>query len=393
MFDPTLLALILTSIFIGFLLGRWQPFSKKKTTFQDENNLNNEYFTGLNYLLNEQTDEAIDSFIKALELSTDDNVKTYIIIGRLFRRRGEIEKAIQAHQDILARSSLTKEQSFQVQLELAHDYLKAGLLDRAEALLLELSQVEWSQKDEAVKSLLSVYEQEKEWQKAIDLIMELPHINVTMAIQTGHYYAELANICLQQKEFLQARQNIKKSMAFDKRGVRSNLQLGLLEYKLGNYREATRVLQKIARKNPLFISESIELLEKCYEHIHTQHGLSTYLAYCLKNYPGIAVIAATTRKIAASQSDHEASQFAAERIIQHPSLKGMDFLIENQLHNIKGNGQQLVLLLRDIVKKILAAQPIYRCMNCGFEGKELHWRCPRCHVWGKIEPITGLEGQ
>ena len=137
-------------------------------------------------------------------------------------------------------------------------------------------------------------------------------------------------------------------MAFDKRGVRSNLQLGLLEYKLGNYREATRVLQKIARKNPLFISESIELLEKCYEHIHTQHGLSTYLAYCLKNYPGIAVIAATTRKIAASQSDHEASQFAAERIIQHPSLKGMDFLIENQLHNIKGNGQQAYLSLHEL---------------------------------------------
>lgn len=392
MFDPTLLALILISIFIGFLFGRWKTLTSTKNAAQHKEQFSSEYFVGLNYLMNEQTDEAIDAFIKALELSSD-NVETYIVIGRLFRRRGEIEKAIQAHQDILARPSLTREQSFQVQLELAHDYLKAGLLDRAEALLIELSCVEWSRTSEAISSLLSVYEQEKEWGKAIDLIISLPHAEPGLVVQAGHYYAELASLLLQRNEFLSARQYIRKSMALDRQGVRGVLQMGLLEYTQGHYREAAKVLQKIVHKNPLFISESIHLLEQCYDHLPSKRGFSTYLAYCLKYYPSAAVITAAAKQIALSQSEKEAGRFVAEQVIQHPSLKGLDFLIGYQVQSISDQSKQQLNLLKDIVRRLLAERPVYRCAHCGFEGKELHWRCPRCHVWGVVEPITGLEGQ
>ena len=390
--DTILLILILVSIFIGFLLGRWRYTAAKKHDAFEKEEFSSDYFVGLNYLLNEQTDEAIDTFIKALEVSSD-NVQTYIVIGRLFRRRGEIEKAIQTHQDILARPSLTREQSLQVQLELAHDYLKAGLLDRAESLLIELIQFEWCRKSDAVTSLLSVYEQEKEWQKAIDLISGLSHFDLGLSVQAGHYYAELADICLKRNELVLVRQYIQKSLALDREGVRALLQLGLLEYTLGQFRESARILQKIAHKNPLFIPESISLLEQCYERLDSRRGLSIYLSYCLKNHPCATVTAAAARQVALSQGVEEAGRFMAEHVMNRPSLRGMDFLIGYQIHDSGGKGQAQLGLLQNIVKRLLSARPVYRCSQCGFEGKELHWRCPRCHVWGMVEPVIGLEGK
>ncbi len=392
MFNSNLLLLIFVSIFIGFLLGRWLFFYKKKRDLSSKEGFSKEYFVGLNYLLNEQTDEAIDTFIKALELSSD-NIETYIVIGRLFRRRGEIQKAIQAHQDILARPSLTREQSLQVQLELAHDYLKAGLLDRAEALLIDLSSTDWQNSSEAVESLLSVYEQEKEWKKAIQIMDGLPFLSTKLSVKASHYYAELASIYIKKKDFMNARQFTCKAMMLDRQGVRSILQMGLLEYTLGNYREAIKYLQKIVHKNPVFVTESICLLEKCYDKLPSKRSFTTYLSYCLKHYPTMAVVKVAARQISLSQNEAEASRFVESKINERPSLKGLDFLIDYLLHDASDNELQRLNLLKNIVKKLLTGRPEYLCSNCGFKGEELHWRCPRCHVWGMIEPIIGLEGE
>ena len=393
MFDPLLLTLILTSVFIGFVIGRWQYTSAQRTILEQQAEPSSEYFAGLNYLLNEQTDEAIDTFINAIETSSD-NVETYIIIGRLFRRRGEIEKAIQTHQDILARPCLTRKQSFNVQLELAHNYLKAGLLDRAEALLIELSTINWARQKEAVSSLLNVYEQEKEWKKAINVIIGLPEVTPPLSVQASHYYAELANLALQKNEFLKARQYICKSMQLDPHGVRAILQLGHLEYTLKNYHDAIKVLQKIAHKNQYFISESLELLKQCYDHIPAKRGFTNYLTHCLKHFPSTAVIIAFAKHISTTQNAQTASRFVAEQIIKRPSLRGMQYLINNQVKIVYEREQQQLNLLNAIIGQLLSEWPVYRCANCGFDAKKLHWLCPRCHVWGRVEPIlSGPEGQ
>ena len=391
MFDPALLLLILASICIGFLLGRRRLSGAKRGNLLTREQFSHEYFVGLNYLLNEQTDEAIDTFIKALELSSD-NVETYIVIGRLFRRRGETDKAIQAHQDILARPSLTREQSFRVQLELAHDYLKAGLLDRAEALLKGLHQSGWSGEAGVVRSLLTVYEQEKEWQKAIDLLAGYTRDDALMS-RAGHYYSELAEVSLQKSEWLRARQYISKSLSLNRQGVRALLQLGRLEYTLGNYREAAGALRRIAAKNPLFIPESLPLLEKCYAHMPGRRGLSAHLAYCFKHYPGIAVVAAMARHIEATRDESAAARFIAREVLNRPTLRGMEFLIQYHVRCAGVQADSGICLLREIAGKLVAARAVYRCADCGFDSKELHWRCPRCHVWGKSEPITGPDGQ
>ncbi|ELT98909.1 hypothetical protein CAPTEDRAFT_129339, partial [Capitella teleta] len=163
--DIALLGLILAAIVIGYFLG-WRDQRKRRG--DDPGRLSKDYFVGLNYLINEQTDEAIDVFIKALD-SNNDTVDTYLALGSLFSKRGEVEKSIRVHQDLLARPSLTSIQSFQVQLALAQNYSSAGLLDRAESILIDLSRQNHDLRDQALQQLLRVYEQEREWDKAADV--------------------------------------------------------------------------------------------------------------------------------------------------------------------------------------------------------------------------------
>ncbi|MBV1885276.1 MAG: lipopolysaccharide assembly protein LapB, partial [Gammaproteobacteria bacterium] len=136
MIDVPLLALIVVAIFIGWLLGRW-GYLKKQLSDVAASSLSREYFRGLNHLLNEESDKAIEIFIQALEVN-NDTIETHLALGNMFRRKGEVDRATRVHQNLLARPSLTKVQQEQVQQELARDFFAAGLLDRAERLLLDL---------------------------------------------------------------------------------------------------------------------------------------------------------------------------------------------------------------------------------------------------------------
>lgn len=394
MLDPfwlLVLALILASVAVGFFLGYRQ---RKQPPHQwQDGSLNSEYFVGLNYLLNEQTDEAIKSFIKALEINAD-TVDTYIVLGRLFRRRGEIEKAIHAHQDLLARPSLTREQSLRVQLELAHDYIKAGLLDRGESLLEDMLKTCWSGTDESVRLLLSVYEQEKEWQKAIDIIHQAKGIDGhRYKNQLAHYHCELAEAALEGNDVLMARRHLRLAFARDRDNVRATLILGKLECSLKNYRESVRVLQRLYQQNPRFIPESIPLLEHAFEAMRSVRGWSAYLGKCLREYPSAAVVLAHARLIARQQGDKEAARFIARQIVNRPSLKGLNALIDLNIEHTEGRPQQNLMLLRELTGRLLDSKPVYCCIRCGFNGKTLHWRCPGCHEWGTTEPIMGIEGE
>ena len=391
MFDPLLLALVMVSIAVGFFLG-YRQHKQYHRQFQNSS-LNSEYFVGLNYLLNEQTDEAIESFISALEINSD-TVETYIVLGRLFRRRGELEKAIQVHQDLLARPSLTREQSLRVQLELAHNYIKAGLLDRGESLLEGMLKTPWSGADESVKLLLSVYEQEKEWQKAIEIIRQAQGVDTSQYnLQLAHYYCELAEMALDRHGVLAARKSLRLAFARDRNSVRATLILGRLECSLKNYRESIRVLKRIYQQNPVFISESIPLLERSCEVLSSSRELSVYLGKCLREYSSAAVVLASARLIARQQGEKEAGRFIAEQIVKRPSLKGLNALIDLNIENSEGRPRQNLVLLRELMGRLLATKPVYRCNHCGFEGKALHWCCPQCHDWGKTEPIMGIEGE
>src|SRR5690554_1263222 len=157
--------------------------------------IDKQYFIGLNYLLNEQPDEAIDTFIRALEVNPE-TVETHIAIGKLFCQRGDVERAIKVHQNLLARPSLSALQAARVQLELARDYLAVGLHQRAERLLDELVESSSTLRAEALTELVRVYERERDWEKAVEVGARLVGERAGFAVSLAHYHCELAREAL-----------------------------------------------------------------------------------------------------------------------------------------------------------------------------------------------------
>jgi len=180
--------LMVGAIAIGWWLGRRERFSGKSAEAIGPN-----YYEGLNFLLKEQPDRAVATFIQDLEVN-NDTLETHLALGGLLRRRGELEKAVVVHENILSKAKLERGTVLKVRLELARDYLLAGLLDRAEALLLELVQEEGHIQRESLRLLLEIYEREKEWTRAIETARRLVRGNESEKYDhaIAHYYGEIA---------------------------------------------------------------------------------------------------------------------------------------------------------------------------------------------------------
>ena len=388
--DIALLALILVAIGAGYLFGRAE---KKKQLLQAQQNpLSKEYFVGLNYLLNEQTDEAIETFIKALDLN-NDTVDTYLALGSLFCRRGEVEKSIRVHQDLLARPSLTSDQSIRVQLELAKDYMTAGLLDRAEAMLADLSRQNSPFRTEASEQLLKIYEQEREWQRAVDVTEALFRSKGEFyGPRLAHLYCELAEACLSRNDRAGARRCLRTAFSRDRNCVRASLILGRIEFEEGRDRDAIRSLQKIARQDYRYIALSLPLLEKASQRSGSEKAYAGYLSRCLNEHPVTPIVLALTDMLVKSRDQDFALEFLASQLRNNPSLKGLRALIDLQLDNPVDGSLTSLRLLQEVIDKMLEVKPGYHCHSCGFAGREMHWRCPRCLDWGTITPAQGIEG-
>ena len=380
---------MVASLAIGYALGRCERARKSDAQSQG---VSSEYFVGLNYLLNEQTDEAIESFIRALKVNSEA-VETFMVLGRLFRRRGELDRAIQIHQDLLARPSLSRERVLDVQLELARDYKKAGVFDRAETLLRDIVRQYWPGRRASIQTLLSIYEREKEWDKAVQLVSSLKGAQASsLESQHSHYLCQLAEKALRQSDLLSARKFLRLATKVYDQNVRVSLLKGQVELEIGNPRAAIRALERIIEQDRAFIPESVSLLENGYSRLRSQRGLSAYLGRCLREAPSAAVIMAYARSIIREQGEAEAERFVAEQIGRCPSLKGLNILIDLHLQTVDGHARHNLVILRELTGRLESSKSLYRCHQCGFDGRELHWQCPSCHQWATVRPIVGLEG-
>ena len=389
MLDVALLGVILAAIVIGYLFGRRDQRKKHQVRGRG---VSRDYFVGLNYLLNEQTDEAIETFIKVLDVN-NDTVDTYLALGSLFCRRGEVDKSIRLHQDLLARPSLTPKQSVRVQLALAQDYFSAGLYDRAESILAVLVRQNHDLRDEALQSLLSVYERERDWSSAVNIAEQLrSSLGDQYAIHLAHYYCELGELKLLDNRRVAARQAIRQAFSRDKNSVRASLLLGQMEFEEGNYKESVKVLQRIARQDIGFILLSIPMLELAYERLGNHRALRAYLEKCLSDSPGSAVILAITRMLLRDAGHQAAITFLTEQLEKHPTLKGLNVLMDLQIRYQSDKRLAELNIAHQLLNKILESRPVYHCYHCGFSGLKMHWQCPSCHSWQTVKPIQGVEG-
>jgi len=384
--------LLLLLLPVAAFSGWWIAKRNMSATAKVHTDLSSHYFEGLNYLLNEQPDKAIEVFIKMLEVDSE-TVETHLALGNLFRRRGEVDRAIRIHQNLIARPTLDGQQRTHALYELSEDYMYAGLLDRAEALFSELVDI-GDYKQQALQRLIEIYQQEKDWDKAIETMRKLEGTSGERKSGViAHYYCELAEHARQNKDMDLARKMIKKAFSSDRKCVRASILLGDIETGLGNYKQAIRAYKQVEDQNPEYISEVIKSLCVCYEHTGNLKELADYLRKILENHGGITPMLALAQLIKEQDGENEAIAFIIEQLRQRPSVRGLDQLIELNLVRAEGTARENLLILNDLMKKVMEGRPVYKCNTCGFTGKVMHWYCPSCKNWNTVKPVQGVVGE
>jgi lipopolysaccharide biosynthesis regulator YciM len=381
-----LYVLLVVALGIGFLLGRRDRRKKPR----DLGMVAEDYFKGLNHLLNERHDLAIDTFVESMAVD-NDTVDTHLALGSLVRRRGEVDKAIRIHQNLLARPVLSSDHRTQTELELARDYLVAGLLGRAENLLLELSRKSGGEKQVAQELLLEIYQREKEWEKAVITGKELARSNREIRTQIAHFQCEMARLALDDGDVRTARAALAKASSFDGSCARVFLLGAEVAFAEKRYREVQRQLSKARELDPELAQETLELYQAASEELDDQAGFINYLRVCLKDSPVLPVVELLASDLERGEGAEVANEFVVEQLLRNPTLGGFVSLLNRLDTHQQPLPPDQLALVRRFSQSLLHRQPNYRCKNCGFSGSTLMWQCPSCRTWGTIKPI--IQGQ
>lgn len=395
MADLLMYGLLLLAVAIGFALGRWRP-RRKSAHYPKDYALN--YYKGLSYLFNEQPDGAIDAFIGSLAVNSD-TLETHLALGNMLRRRGEVTKAIKIHQNLLARPGLNVRQQHESQLELARDYIKAGLLDRAEALLLELVKLSSMYKLQALEHLIEIYQDENEWDNAIAMASQLERRakqsdqGQGLEKMQAHFACEQALQDLESRHTTKARVHLQEALRFDPSSARASILFSRLEFSLGRYREAIKHIHRIPAQDPEYLVEVLDTLIESYERLGESRALDNYLQQLLREHPSNTLIIKIADRLRWSQDDYVAADFIAEQLKRTPSIRTLNRLVELHLPHSEGKAKENLELLKQLVDQVIAEKPSYCCNKCGFTGNSLHWLCPGCKSWGSIRPIRGVAGE
>lgn len=401
MVDVALLSVLLVAIAIGYGLGYRQARRRQHSAqapVATSQALSRDYFVGLNYLLNEQPDEAINTFINVLTVNSD-TVDTHIALGKLFRLRGEADKAVNIHQNLLARPALSQYTNEQIQLELARDFMALGVHDRAQRLLLSLleSSGDDNHRYAAKQLLVDLLEREKAWQQALDVIQPLFKQHPKMRRPAAHWLCELAIEEINEASRALAKKHLKKALQLDAKCVRANLLLAELEMDNGHYARAIERLDSIPRQETVHIPTMLPALKRAYLRNDDETGYEAHLYRLLEQAPYTSIIIALGQLVHHRDGVDKAIELIGERLRAVPSLGGLDYLIdlyiESQRLSGKPSPDTRLLLLKHHTDALLLNRTRHRCQRCGFASDALQWQCPSCRYWGTIKPIIGVEGE
>ncbi|MDX1705510.1 lipopolysaccharide assembly protein LapB [Pseudidiomarina sp.] len=370
----------------GWFMGR---NSVRNEGRREQEQFSRQYVTGLNLLLSDQPDKAVDLFIELLDVDSD-TLETHWALGKLFRRRGEVDRAIKVHQNLTSRPNISEQERREAMFELGLDYLAAGIYDRAEDMLLALQQ-DKAFREACQRHLLELYEATHEWDKAIKVALKLTRTDSSAERVVAQLYCELAE---KQENPELAGKYYSKARKHDPGCARAALALGRLWFNQGHYRKAQHILAGILNDDPAFIAEALPLIKACFEALDDEAGLIHFLHDCVKTSQSTSAAVLLSELIARENGIEAAEKFVQTTLIKHPTMKGFHQLMAFHIRAADvGKARDSLRMLQKLVQQQLQQRPKYRCRHCGFAGSTLYWHCPSCRSWGEIKPIIGLDGE
>ncbi len=394
-FEPWWLIFVPVVFALGWMAARFDF----RQMLSETRNLPDSYFKGLNFLLNEQPDRAIDAFVEVAKLDPE-TTELHFALGSLFRRRGEVERAIRVHQSLLTRQDLPMPDRENAQFELAQDFLKAGMLDRAEQGFQAVMHTRHAL--DAVRALIRIYESEHDWPRAIDAVRHLHKLVDEPVPQLAHYQCELAGGMLAAHppdlegaaRALEAADNaMRQTGSSPAAETRVRMLRAQWAAASGDVEGQRAHLQDVLTGAPDYAGLVAEPLLACYETLgQPDEGLALLHAHYMR-VPTLDLFNVVFRALRARQGSLPAWTFAREALRAHPSLLGLDRLLEVELAHAKegASGEHMIPgadlgLLRSMIHKHTQRLDRYACNHCGFEARRFYWQCPGCNTWESYAP-------
>jgi len=343
-----------------------------------------EYLQSMNYLLSEQHDKALDTFMSMASVS-QDNAETHIILGNLFRNRGEVDRAIRIHQNLIARPELTLAIRQQCLTELAKDYLKAGFLDRAELIFAKLSK-EVLNPITVLHYLKEIYELEKEWQKAIQVSLKIQaQDNEDLSGTISHYFCELAEIEISIKDMAKAKKYINKALSYNKKSLRALILLGDISYKNNNHIDSMKQYVNVYESYPEQSYLVIDKIKIVYENLNTKENFYDFLKSFSKKENSLDLYSSLNKDQSSTINLKEISEiyqteFENNRVNLIQLSEYVDLIEANKIAFDNQSLNNIQKCLRVYSEK----ESAHKCENCGFASIKHFWQCPSCQSWSSI---------
>ncbi len=369
--------------------------SAKKDQDDVSNKLSRDYVTGVNFLLSNQTEKAVDLFLHMLQKQEQENdiehnslFDAELTLGNLFRSRGEVDRALRIHQSLANGEHYSFEQKLLAKQQLAIDFMAVGFFDRAENIYISLID-EPNFAENALQQLTIIYQKTKEWQKAINVAEKLALINPQEDnIELAQFYCEYAKVTEEtdNKESL-----LLKALKVSPTCVRASLALGELYIRKQQYQSAVSILEKILTQNNRFISEALPLIKFCYEQMNEFEHYELFLIHASQQNNS-AIDLALAEFIERNEGKIAAQNKIYQQLAQNPNLFLFRRFIQYQVDEAEqGRGRDSLVLLQRLVNSRIKQSFDYRCTNCGYQSHKLIWCCPSCRQWEQIKPTIGLE--
>jgi lipopolysaccharide biosynthesis regulator YciM len=367
-----------------FLLGWIAARIDIKHVISQSRQLPESYFKGLNFLLNQQPDKAIEAFTEAAKADSE-TVELHFTLGGLFRRRGEVDRAIQLHQSLIERPDLGQEQRLAAQMELGQDYLKAGLLDRAEHLFQELEKTHHA--EAARRFLMEIYVQEKEWAKAIGTAEALAGMSShPYLVEISQFHCELAARHAVEGNYAAAQAELDEALQANRRTVRATVLAGEFELAQKRPEQALAIWKRIESQNPDYLPLVADKMLTCYRELGRVTDGAALLKSYLEKYPSVDLLNSAFQAVLEAEGVDSAYQLGREELRRNPTLQGLEKMLEAQLFEAPADARQDVQAIKNLVHQHGRRLAFFQCDACGFKARQFFWRCPACGGWETLPP-------
>lgn len=374
----------------GWYMGRRSAQQDKE---QESNRLSREYVTGVNFLLSNQQDKAVELFLDMLK-DDSNTFEAHLTLGNLFRSRGEVDRAIRIHQALTESASLTFEQRLLAVQQLGRDYMAAGLYDRAEESFNQLVDEEDFRRS-ALQQLLQIYQATSDWPTAIDVAEKLVKMGKDqLRVDIAHFYCELALLAMGSDDLDKALTLLKKGATADSQCARASIMMGRIYMAQQDYSRAVEALRQVLDQDKELVSETLPMLQECYQHLDKPLDWANFLRRCVEENTGATAELMLVDILEREEGAEVAQAYINRQLQRHPTMRVFHRLMDFHLHEAEdGRTKENLQGLRDMVGEQIRTKPRYNCRKCGFTSQSLYWQCPSCRTWASVKPIRGLDGQ